>query len=704
MAKRNNSHAAEARMDELIEIIQHHDDLYYVKDQPTLTDGQYDALFNELKALEAENPNLVRPHSPTLRVGGVPLEKFEKAAHRTPMLSLQNCFSKEDLEAFDQRIKKYLDLDGDVEYICEPKLDGLAIENIYEDGILKTSLTRGDGSVGEVVTNNIRTIPSIPLKLNLNPPPKLLEVRGEVLMLKKDFADLNENQQEKGLQTFANPRNAAAGSIRQLDPKVARSRPLKMFCYAPGVMSELKPRAQSDLLLSFQRWQLPCLHFDFLPIVQVGLERARSQKNGIDIQKLATTPLAAICKNINEAIEYYQLILKFRHQLPFEIDGVVIKVNSYSLQEQLGFVARSPRWAIAAKFEPEKAKTIIRDIVVQVGRTGALTPVAIMEPVSVGGVTISHATLHNQDEIDRKDVRIGDTVFVHRAGDVIPEIIEVDLSSRCKQASPFLMPTHCPSCQKPVTQTEGEVVLRCTNPFCPSVMRESLKHFVSRRAMNIDKLGDKIIEQLYEAQLVRFFSDLYCLEKKALLSLERQGEKSVQNILESIELSKKPTLARFLFALGIRFVGEQTARALATHFGNMDALLATSEAELIEVDDVGPKVAHSIILALQNPDFVAEIHRLIELGIEIQNPSRASSAGSNVLAGKNIVITGSLPMERDRIKDIILAHGGKSSGSVSKKTDFVLAGEAAGSKLEKAQELGVPILDWDTFQKMLPEK
>lgn len=702
MAQAKTPESIRNRIDELIKIIEHHDHLYYVQDRPALTDSQYDELFNELKRLEVEHPSLLRPDSPTLRVGGMPLDKFEKAEHRTPMLSLQNGYNLEDLIAFDQRVKKFLDITGEIEYFCEPKLDGLAIELIYENQLFTKALTRGDGSVGEVVTQNVRTISQIPLRLQAPKTLTLAEVRGEVLILKTDFAELNEAQQEKGLSTFANPRNAAAGSIRQLDPKVARSRPLKMFCYAPGVIEGIHINRQAELLDTFHAWGLPCLRYDTLPAVKGHLKKALNTPQKIPgLQELLAIPIAAVCDGIEEALEYYKLIHECRHQLPFEMDGVVIKVNSFAIQEQLGFIARSPRWALAAKFEPEKGRTIIKDIVVQVGRTGALTPVAEMEPVSVGGVTITHATLHNQDEIDRKDVRIGDTVIVHRAGDVIPEIVEVDLAARPAKAKPFKMPKNCPTCESPVIQNEGEVVLRCTNPFCSSMVRESLKHFVSRRAMNIDKLGDKIIEQLFEAQLVQRFSDLYRLKKDDLLSLERQGEKSADNILKSIAASKTPSLDRFLYSLGIRFVGEQTARTLAAHYGDLESIMSASQESLLEAEDVGPKVADSIVRAFANPDFKKEIRKLISLGIEIQNPNRQIQSESQALLGKNIVITGSLPMEREKIKELIIAHGGKSAGSVSKKTDFVLAGEAAGSKLDKAQELGVAVLDWDGFLKLL---
>ncbi|MCB0408314.1 MAG: NAD-dependent DNA ligase LigA [Bdellovibrionales bacterium] len=702
MADKLSKSQAKKRIHELIHIIEVNDRLYYVEDRPQITDHEYDLLFNELKALELEFPDLLQPHSPTQRVGGVPLDKFEKADHRLPMLSLQNGFSNDDLIAFDSRIKKFLSSDKDIEYFCEPKFDGLAIELIYEGGLLVRALTRGDGVTGEVVTSNIKTIQPIPLKINAKSSESVFEVRGETLILKKDFALLNDSQQEKGQNTFANPRNAAAGTIRQLDSRISASRPLQMFCYAPGVLSDVNVASQKDFLTMIQKLQLPCLDAGDLTAIKQTLSKIEKSKEPISFQSLLRMPLAAVCKNIDEAIEYYQLIHKTRHRLPFDIDGVVIKVNSFSLQEELGFVARSPRWALASKFEPERAQTFIKDIVVQVGRTGALTPVAVMEPVSVGGVIITHATLHNQDEIDRKDIRVGDTVLVHRAGDVIPEIIEVDLSKRKKGSTPFLLPLTCPTCHEKVVQPENEVVLRCVNPTCPSVVREGLKHFVSRRAMNIDKLGDKIIEQLCDADLIHAFSDLYLLKKESLLHLERQGEKSAQNIIDSIEASKHPTLARFIYALGIRFIGEQTARTLALRFGSIDKLIHATEEELLAVEDVGPKVTESLLQTLSKKSFLKEIDRLQKYGIKIQNPKTTKTASAeSSLNGKNIVITGTLPMERNQIKDLIISLGGKSAGSVSKKTDYVLAGAEAGSKLDKAQELGIPILSWEEFQSLI---
>lgn len=687
--KKPASPSITARHEQLVALIHEHDYNYHVLDQPTISDFEYDKLFRELQDLERENPHLITPDSPTQRVGAEAISEFEKIAHRRPMLSLANTYSVNEVREFDERVKKFLESEKDVEYFCELKFDGLAVELIYENGRLQGALTRGDGSVGENVLSNVRTMRSVPLSLK-GPAPQLLEVRGEALMFKQDFAKLNEAQQEDGQQPFANPRNAAAGSIRQLDPRITSRRPLRMFCYAPGVVEGAKFKSQSHWLDFLRERGLPVLNYapwsEMRPLLKSGFKRE--------------APLAAICANIDEAIEYYETILKVRHHLPFDIDGVVIKVNSFALQDRLGTIARSPRWASAAKFPPEQATTVIENIVVQVGRTGALTPVAVMTPVKVGGVTVVNATLHNQSEIERKDIRIGDTVIVQRAGDVIPEIVEVRLDKRPVSAKPFKIPGCCPVCEEPVVLPEGEVVTRCVNPLCPAILNESIKHFASRRAMNIEKLGDKIIEQMTAHELIRSFSDLYLLSKKDVLSLPRQGEKSAQNIIDSIEASRHTTLSRFIYALGIRFVGEQTAKSLAGHFKTLEAFLDANEEQLMEIADIGPKVAASVLLQLGNKDFRREVKRLIDNGVEIEKPKKIA-ASKQVLQGLSIVITGTLPMGRDEIKDLIVSLGGKTPGSVSKNTNYVLAGDEAGSKLDKAQELGVPILDWDGFQKLI---
>ena len=661
------------RYSELIEEIQVHDTNYHVLDRPTISDREYDKLFSELKEIETAHPEIISELSPTQRVGAKALDKFKKVDHRKPMLSLQNSYSPEDILAFDKRVKKVLASEKDIEYFCEPKLDGLAIELIYENGILVGALTRGDGTTGEDVFSNIKTIKSIPMKLKASKAPTLVEVRGEVLMLKKDFLKLNEEQQEEGEVPFANPRNAAAGTIRQLDPNIAASRPLRFFGYALGAFEGVQLLTQQSTQKQFREWGIPTVGEDMISLVD----------------------------NAGGAVDYYNKIQKIRKNLPFEIDGIVVKVNDYKLQDELGFIARSPRWANAAKFEPEQAETQIEKIIVQVGRTGALTPVAVMKPVLVGGVTVTNATLHNQDEIDRKDVRENDFVIVHRAGDVIPEIVEVQKDKRDKKSKPYHIPKTCPVCDSEAVKVEGEVVLRCPNPLCDAKLKESLKHFVSKRAMNIEKVGDKLIDSFVDNKLVSSYSDLYKIKIEDVLGLERQGDKSAQNIIDSINSSRKPTLSRFIYALGIRFVGEQTAKILAHHFGILDKFLKSNLEELVEIEGIGPKVAQSIIDATSQDSFKKEIQKIVKNGVEIQGEEK--KIASEKFKGMTFVITGTLPIDRDEVKKIIESHLGKASGSVSKKTSYVLAGEAAGSKLDKAQELGVKIISWEEFQNLISD-
>ncbi|MGE0762896.1 MAG: NAD-dependent DNA ligase LigA [Bdellovibrionales bacterium] len=682
------------QIEELRQAIRHHDRCYYVLDRPEISDYDYDQLFGGLQKLEAEYPEFLTPDSPTQRVGGEALEKFTKRDHRRPMLSLQNSYSVEDLLEFDQRIKKNLSDGQEVAYFCEPKFDGLAVELVYEEGRLVSALTRGDGQTGEDVLSNIRTMKSVPLTLATSKPPAVFEARGEVVIFKSDFLKLNEAQEEAGLPTFANPRNAAAGSLRQLDPRITAARPLRMFCYSPGVVDGVSVTSQAD-------W-LELLHGYGLPALSLGsLLNIKKIAAAVKPKKILAGPYELICRveSAAGAVDYYKTIEVLRHALPFEIDGVVIKVDSFQLQNELGTVARSPRWATAAKFRPEQATTTIQKIEVQVGRTGALTPVAIMAPVRVGGVTVTNATLHNQEEIDRKDVRVGDTVIVQRAGDVIPEVVKVVLEKRPANSKKFKIPSACPACGEDTVLNPGEVITRCVNSLCPAILLEGLKHFISKRALDIDKLGDKLIEQLVNAKLVSRFSDLYRLTAEDFTLLERQGEKSTHNILTSIETSKKTTLARLLHGLGIRFVGETTAQALADHFGTLDKLLQASEEDLLHVPDVGPKVAASIHQTLSRPQMKKELHDLLELGVQLAAPKQNSSSGK--LRGMNIVVTGTLPLDRDEVKDLIVSNGGKSASSVSKNTTYVLAGESAGSKLDKARELGVAILSWDEFQNLL---
>lgn len=659
------------RHEELKKILAEHDYSYYVIDKPTITDYEYDQLFAELLKIEKSEKDLDLSDSPSQRVGGKVLDSFSKVSHRVPMLSLANSYSPEDIFSFDERVKKFLNTEKEIEYFCELKFDGLSMEIIYENGQLVRALTRGDGSVGEDVTENIKTIKSIPLKLSKG--PEILEVRGEVLIFKKDFAELNETQQENGQQTFANPRNAAAGSMRQLDSKIAAARPLKFFGYALGIVEGKEFPTQQSIQEYFA-------------------------SHGIPTAIKANPDLVRLCVGPDEVVKYYHHIESIRSSLPFDIDGIVIKVNSLRLQDDLGLVARSPRWATAAKFKPEQATTVIEDIAIQVGRTGALTPVAIMTPVKVGGVTVTNATLHNQDEINRKDVRIGDTVVIQRAGDVIPEVVSVILDKRPKHSQPFLIPERCPICDSQVQKLEGEVVSRCVNPLCIAVVKESLKHFVARRAMNIDKVGDRLIETLVDAKLLTRFSDFYRLTKENILSLERQGDKSAENVINSIDKSKTPTLARFIFSLGIRFVGEQTGKLLADHFVNIEKFLTATEEELLEVPEIGPKVAKSIIEWTSNEQLVQEVHDMIALGVQISNPVRATEGQ---LSGMSFLITGTLPVKRDDAKDVIEKNGGKILSSVSSKLSYLVVGDDPGSKVDKAQSLGVKIISWEDLQKML---
>lgn len=661
------------RHEELKKIISEHDYNYHVLDKPIISDYDYDKLYAELLKIEKSESGLDLSDSPSQRVGATPLGAFEKVAHRLPMLSLANSYSPEDIIEFDERIRKFLKTEKPVEYFAEPKFDGLSMELVYENGALTRAITRGDGSVGEDVTQNIKTIKSIPLRLKTTRPPSLLEVRGEVLMFKADFAKLNEQQQENGQQTFANPRNAAAGTIRQLDSKIAASRPLRFVAYALGAVEGIEFKMQADISAFFE-------------------------KVGIPTAPALDPKLVRVCETAEEAVEYYHSIEKMRPKLPFDIDGTVIKVNSTRVQDDLGLVARSPRWATAAKFKPEQAETVVENISVQVGRTGALTPVAIMKPVRVGGVTVTNATLHNQEEIDRKDVRVGDTVIIQRAGDVIPEVVEVVLAKRPKNSEPFTIPSKCPACGSKVHKLEGEVVTRCTNPLCIAIVKESLKHFVARRAMNMDKIGDRLIETLVDEKLVTKFSDLFRLKKDQLLELERQGEKSVDNIINSIESSKHTTLARFIFALGIRFVGEQTAKHVANHFVTIENFLGAKEDDLLQVPEIGPKVAKAILEWLSNPKLVKDIKEMISLGVEFEAPKRATSGK---LSGMSFLITGTLPVKRDDAKDFIEQNGGKILGSVSAKLNYLVVGDDPGSKLDKAQGLGVTIISWAELQEMV---
>ncbi len=659
---------------ELKNEIQQHDHNYYVLDQPTITDFEYDKLFSELITLEKTHPDLDIVDSPSQRVGGAVLDAFQKTNHRLPMLSLANSYSPEDILDFDEKVKKFLNSDNNIDYFCEPKFDGLAIELIYENGEFIRALTRGDGLVGEDITNNIKTIKSIPLRLKTSSPPALLEVRGEVLMFKKDFADLNLAQEENGLQVFANPRNAAAGTVRQLDSKITAQRPLRFFAYALGAVDGIDFSSQEDIENRLYQLGLPVL------------------QNKLDFV------FRKVCSGPQEAIDYYHHIEKIRPNIAFDIDGIVIKVNSTQLQNDLGLVARSPRWATAAKYKPEQAITVIEEIQVQVGRTGVLTPVAIMKPVKVGGVTITNATLHNQEEIDRKDVRVGDTVVIQRAGDVIPEVVSVILEKRPKHSHAFVLPSQCPACGQAVAKNEEEVAYRCVNNFCPAILKESIKHFASRRAMNIDKVGDRLIESLIDNKLIKSFSDLYRLNKEQLMELDRQGQKSAENAILSIEKSKQTELPKFIFALGIRFVGEQTAKDLADHFVSIEKFLQATPEELTQIPQVGPKVAQAIQVWLANSQNIDEVQAMIKLGLKIQSKERNFSGP---LSGKSFLVTGTLPVKRDYAHEVIETNGGKLVSSVSTKLSYLVVGDDPGSKAEKAERLGVSTISWDDLLQMI---
>ena len=661
--------------------IERHNHAYYVLDAPSIPDAEYDKIFRELQGLEQQYPELLTADSPTLRVGAPPLREFPPRQHGVSMLSLNNAFSPEEVEAFDKRVRDGLETIAAIDYAVEPKFDGLAISLTYENGVFTCGATRGDGVTGEEVTPNLRTLRCIPLRLQGEGWPALIEIRGEVLMFKADFAELNARQRQRGDKEFANPRNAAAGSLRQLDSKITASRPLSFFAYGVGAGADaLSVRTHGELMDRLAAWGFP-----------VAVERG-------------------VVSGSRGLLEFFAKIGSQRAGLPYDIDGVVYKVNRLDWQAQLGFVSRAPRFAIAHKFPAEEALTEVLGIDVQVGRTGAITPVARLKPVFVGGVTVTNATLHNEDEVRRKDVRVGDTVIVRRAGDVIPEVVAIvpekrpsrDLFGGEPLHPPFAMPTVCPECGSAVEKGTDEAVARCTGGlYCPAQRKQALLHFAARRAMDIEGLGDKLVDQLVDAGLVHSPADLYSLTLETLAGLERMGEKSALNLLAAIDKSRQTTLARFIFALGIRNVGEATARDLARHFGQLDALLAADGEALQQVPDVGPVVAASIA------SFLAEAHnreivgRLQAAGVTWPETT-ASESGPRPLSGKTLVLTGTLPtLKRDDAKALIEAAGGKVAGSVSKKTDYVVAGEEAGSKLEKAIELDVPVLDEAGLLKLL---
>ena len=666
MAKKSNP---KARMEELSELLHRYSDAYHRDDKPLVTDAEYDALFRELEALESAHPDLKLDDSPTARVGAAPLSAFEKFTHRQPMLSIANSMNREELEAFDERVKKQLGReDATVEYQAELKFDGLSVSLTYQNGVLVTAATRGDGSVGENVTPNVRTIKNVPLRLKGKKHPELVEVRGEIMLTLEAFQALNKEQEEAGEKVFANPRNAAAGSVRQLDSKITAGRDLKLFAYALGAWDGgSKPKTQGETLETLFQW---------------GFESHEFHR---------------LCKGVGAVQKYYDEIAARRDSLGFDIDGVVVKVNNLDWQDELGFVSRSPRAFTAYKFPPRQKSTRINQITVQVGRTGVLTPVANLEPVNIHGVVVARAALHNQEEIDRKDIREGDWVLVQRAGDVIPEVVSVLTEKRTGNEKKYHLPKKCPACGTPVQKVEGEVAIRCPNEECPAQNLEALEHFVAKGAMNVVGLGPRIIEQLVQEGLVKRPSDLYTLKVSQIQELEGFKERSAEKLVASIGASKKPPLGKLLFGLGIRHVGERLGASLAREYPNIQDLMNASEEDLVNVEDVGEVVAKSVAEYFAKPKNREEVTRLLKVGIQPVAVTRQS----NNLAGLAFVITGTLPSwSRQQATEWIEQRGGKVGSSVSKKTSYLLAGEEAGSKLDKARDLGVKVISEEELRQL----
>ncbi|MBE8595967.1 NAD-dependent DNA ligase LigA [Xenorhabdus sp. BG5] len=666
------------KIKELRTTLRHHEYLYHVMDAPEIPDAEYDRLMRELKALEEQYPEMVTADSPTQRVGAAPLTTFEQVRHEIPMLSLDNVFDEESYLAFDKRVRDRLKDSQDLVFCCELKLDGLAVSLLYENGELVQAATRGDGTTGENITANVRTIRAIPLRLKGDNIPARVEIRGEVFMKQAGFEKFNEEARRTGNKVFANPRNAAAGSLRQLDPRITAKRPLTFYCYGVGVLEggEL-PASHYERLMQFKRWGLPV-------------------NNNVKL-----------CQGTQRVMDFYHDIEQKRPTLGFDIDGVVVKVDSLELQERLGFVARAPRWATAFKFPAQEQITIIRDVEFQVGRTGAITPVARLEPVLVAGVTVSNATLHNADEIERLGLRIGDTVIIRRAGDVIPQVVGVVYENRPAETQEVIFPAHCPVCGSDIERVEGEAVARCTGGlFCGAQRKEALKHFVSRRAMDVDGMGEKIIEQLVDKEYVKTPAELFRLTAGKLTGLDRMGPKSAQNIINALEKAKKTTFARFIYSLGIREVGEATAANLVAHFGTLEKLRAADIEALIAVQDVGSVVARHVVNFFNEPHNQVVIDDLVNnMGIHWESTENLNFDDVvSPFAGKTVVLTGSLRrLSRDEAKDKLTALGAKVTGSVSKKTDMVIAGEAAGSKLAKANELGIYVIDEEEMLRLLGE-
>ncbi|HJM84483.1 MAG TPA: NAD-dependent DNA ligase LigA [Candidatus Marinimicrobia bacterium] len=651
--------------------INQHNIHYYVQDNPVVSDSEYDELMRKLEKLENENPTLIAPDSPTQRIGASPLSEFQSLDHRLPMLSLANAMNKDELKEFDAQVKKGLGLEADIEYAAEPKLDGLAVELVYENGMFTHGSTRGDGTTGENITQNLKTIRAIPLSLIENVPvPRILEVRGEVFITHTDFKKMNDKRLEEGEQAFANPRNCAAGSLRQLDSSITANRPLRIYCYAPGIIEGVTFQSQKELLEMLPKWGLPVN-----PKIEFG-------------------------KGVDFLMGYYEKAEKFRNELEYDIDGVVFKVNSFSHQDELGVRSRSPRWAIAGKLKSQQVTTTILSIEASLGRTGAVTPVAKLEPVSVGGVVVSNATLHNQDEIDRKDVRIGDIVLIQRAGDVIPEVVKVILEKRPENTTPYVIPASCPVCSHEVFRPEGESVARCQNMECPAQVKGRIDHFVSKGCMDIDGFGTKLVDQLVEKNLVKNVADIYSLNLDQLSELERMAEKSAQNIMDAITASKKSSMARFIHALGIRNVGVHAAKVLEKSFGgNLENLMNADIEALTAIHEIGGIMAESIINFFQDDTNQKVITACLQAGIQFDE---VEPIQESEFTGKTFVFTGSLEkFSRKDAQSMVEKLGARASGSVSSKTDYLVAGPGAGSKLKKAEELNISIYSEDEFLELI---
>ncbi|MFB3879897.1 MAG: NAD-dependent DNA ligase LigA [Armatimonadota bacterium] len=661
------------RAEELRQQLNRHNYLYYVLNQPEISDADYDKLFRELQELEEHHPQLVTPDSPTQRIGAAPLEEFRSVRHRVPMLSLGNAFDEAEVRAFDERVKRLLALPADerIEYVCELKVDGLAVSLTYENGVLTSGSTRGDGFTGEDVTQNLRTIRAIPLRVICEDAPPLIEVRGEVYLDRREFARINREREEQGEPLFANPRNAAAGSVRQLDPSITARRRLDIIVYGLGAIEGVAFETHGESL-------------EYL--VKCGFRASPQRK---------------LCSGIEQAIAYCQGWQEKHRDLTYGTDGVVVKVNSLALQEQLGQVSRSPRWAIAYKFPPEEQTTVVKDIFVSVGRTGALTPVAMMEPVVVSGSTVQMATLHNEDEVARKDVRVGDTVVIRKAGDVIPEVVSVVTSKRTGNERKFVMPTKCPVCGADAVREEGEAVRRCTGIACPAQINGRIEHFFSRGGVNAEGVGPRIIAQLTAKELVRDPADLYFLTKDDVLKLERMGDKLADNILAAIASTKNPPLARLVYGLGIRHVGEHVAEVLAERFGSLESIAQAREQELANTPEIGPVIAEAIAVFFRQEQTKRLLEKLDKAGVKPEAPARPAARAGGAFAGKTVVFTGTISMPRSEAEAMVKAQGGKTASSVSKKTDFVVAGADPGSKYEKARALGVTVLTEDEFKRMI---